>query len=109
MTVPPTTTGTPQALGPLNIDIGGAGSTPYKSIGDIAWHNIPPFAVLTGLNGSGKTQILELLAYSLIQAPHPQAININATKVTFSGDHFDPDEVAFRRASALVGSGGTTG
>jgi len=42
-----------QALAPLNIDIGGPGSRPYKSIGDLAWHDIPSFAVLTGLNGSG--------------------------------------------------------
>lgn len=34
----------------------------YKSITEIDWADIPPFAVVTGANGSGKTQLLELIA-----------------------------------------------
>jgi recombinational DNA repair ATPase RecF len=33
-----------------------------KSIQNLTWKNIPDFAVITGLNGSGKTQLLEAIA-----------------------------------------------
>jgi len=34
----------------------------YKSLKALAWTGIPEFAVITGGNGSGKTQLLELIA-----------------------------------------------
>lgn len=34
----------------------------YKSLNALAWTGIPKFAVITGGNGSGKTQLLELIA-----------------------------------------------
>ncbi len=37
----------------------------YKSITEFEWLNIPMFAVVTGPNGSGKTQMLELIARSV--------------------------------------------
>ena len=34
----------------------------YKSLQDgFAWNDIPPFAVITGVNGVGKTQLLEVI------------------------------------------------
>lgn len=34
----------------------------YKSIpSGFAWDNIPPFSIITGINGAGKTQLLEIL------------------------------------------------
>ncbi|WP_317897026.1 ATP-dependent nuclease [Aurantibacillus circumpalustris] len=33
----------------------------YKSINSLGWADIPDFVVITGKNGSGKTQLLELL------------------------------------------------
>lgn len=48
---------TDKILDPLTIEIGGAGSKAFKSIDELIWANIPPFAILTGLNGSGKTQL----------------------------------------------------
>src|SRR5271166_1019466 len=95
MDTPHTAAANPPTLSPLNIDIGGVGSKPYKSIDCLAWHNIPPLAVLTGVNGSGKTQLLELLAYAITKAEHPRRINTNQTKVTISGDSFGPDDVAY--------------
>ncbi len=34
---------------------------PYKSITNFEWSNIPPFAVITGPNGVGKSQLLKLI------------------------------------------------
>lgn len=35
----------------------------YKSITSLQWNDIPDFVVVTGKNGSGKTQLLELINY----------------------------------------------
>jgi len=43
----------------------------YKSIRNITWDNIPNFAVITGTNGSGKTQLLELIHNSLVSGQSP--------------------------------------
>jgi energy-coupling factor transporter ATP-binding protein EcfA2 len=85
----------PKPLENLKIEIGGAGSAKYKSIENIVWENIPPFVVLTGLNGSGKTQLIELLAYRLSNARHPQNGDLSAVHVKVTGDSFGPDSVAF--------------
>ncbi len=37
----------------------------YKSIKSLKWDDIPDFVVITGKNGSGKTQLLELIHYEL--------------------------------------------
>jgi energy-coupling factor transporter ATP-binding protein EcfA2 len=37
----------------------------YKSIKSLKWVDIPDFVVVTGKNGSGKTQLLELIHYEL--------------------------------------------
>ena len=69
---------------PLRIAVGGEGSKRYKSIDELVWENIPPFAVLTGVNGSGKTQLLELLAYKLSNTKPPPHIDIAGTKIVAS-------------------------
>lgn len=33
----------------------------YKAINDLVWNNIPQFAVITGKNGTGKSQLLEYI------------------------------------------------
>ncbi|KOP23281.1 hypothetical protein AMR41_26935 [Hapalosiphon sp. MRB220] len=50
------------------------------------WDNIPDFAVLTGENGAGKTQLLEMI-YKTIQQP-TNAMSIN-------GLQFHPHEVVY--------------
>ncbi|EDY19117.1 AAA ATPase [Chthoniobacter flavus Ellin428] len=82
-------------LGPIRIAIGGQNSQPFKSIDNLLWEDVPPFAVLTGLNGSGKTQLLELLAYRLTQTRHPQLGDLGKVLVNITGDTFSPDSVAF--------------
>jgi len=37
----------------------------YKSIKSLKWEDIPDFVVVTGKNGSGKTQLLELIHHQL--------------------------------------------
>ncbi len=82
-------------LPPLRIEIGGAGSMTYKSIDHVVWDEVPAFTVLTGLNGSGKTQLLEILAYRLTNTWHPQLQDLSKVKVSITGDTFTPDSVAF--------------
>ncbi len=36
----------------------------YGSLSDFEWRNVPPFAVVTGVNGTGKSQLLEVIAKS---------------------------------------------
>jgi ABC-type Mn2+/Zn2+ transport system ATPase subunit len=90
------TNSTPAILSPLSIELGTENSRPYKSIKRIVWSDIPPFAVLTGLNGSGKTQLLQVLAHRLTYpAPVPfyQAPTDMPLQVT--GDQIGPHEIAY--------------
>ncbi|WP_157139451.1 AAA family ATPase [Achromobacter piechaudii] len=66
----------------------------YKSIGNLMWENVPPFAVITGLNGSGKTQLLEVLAYKLTGTTH-HGINLSGINVSITGDSFGAESVAY--------------
>lgn len=95
MATPLTQTSIKTPLVPLQIEIGGPGSTRYKSIDHIIWDNVPGFAVLTGLNGSGKTQLLEVLAYRLTNTRHPQLGDLSGVRVTITGETIDPDAVAY--------------
>lgn len=93
-------------ISPISITIGGSNSRPFKSIKSLSWENIPPFAVLTGLNGSGKTQLLEFLGYRLSGINnHPQAGNLASTQLSIAGDKFDIDDVAFVPNSGAFSGG----
>src|SRR5271154_6517118 len=90
------TTAANPTLSPLTLQIGDANSPPYKSIRQVIWADIPPFAVLTGVNGSGKTQLLEVLAYRLSQVtPHGQLTTLNAIPVKTSGEAITPQDMAY--------------
>ena len=82
-------------LQPLRIEIGGTDSHAFKSITNLIWEDIPPLAVLTGLNGSGKTQLLELLAYKLANTPHPEVGDFDQVKLKIDGDDFGPESIAY--------------
>ena len=105
MNAPQSVPGTLQTLAPLTIEIGGADSQHYKSIDSLTWADIPPFAVLTGLNGSGKTQLLQLLAFWITQTWLPQFAvgdprgDPRRTRIVIKGDSFGPDDVAFLLSS----------
>jgi ABC-type dipeptide/oligopeptide/nickel transport system ATPase component len=88
-------TADPGTLSALRIEIGGNGSLPYKSLDHLVWDNIPSFAVLTGLNGSGKTQLLELVAYKLGQIEHPEGIDLSKVRLEVTGDQFELGSVVY--------------
>lgn len=63
----------------------------YKSIGSLAWNGIPYLAVLTGPNGSGKTQLLELLAHKLTSSP----LQIEGVQIKITGASYSAASVAY--------------
>lgn len=78
----------------LKIEITCTPGLKYKSIENLIWENVPPFAVITGLNGSGKTQLLEVLAYKLTgTTPHGQSLS--GLQVSITGDKFGPESVTY--------------
>jgi hypothetical protein len=82
-------------LTPLRFEIRAKNSSRYKSIQDVTWDDIPSFAILTGINGSGKTHLLELLAYKLTGTLHPQNYDLSQIEVAVSPDTFGPESVLY--------------
>lgn len=41
----------------------------YKALGPFTWE-VPPFAIVTGINGSGKTQLLDLIRMAIQEPPN---------------------------------------
>src|SRR5829696_6513342 len=80
---------------PLSVRIGGPGSRPFKSIQSLVWNDIPPFAVLTGANGAGQTQLLELLAAKITGTSHHTREDVSGVTVHFDGLALAADDVAF--------------
>lgn len=78
----------------LRIAITCASGRKYKSIDNLIWESVPPFAIVTGLNGSGKTQLLEVLAYKLT-GTMTHGLDLNGLEVSITGDSFGPDSVAY--------------
>ncbi|MFZ5693823.1 MAG: AAA family ATPase [Pseudomonadota bacterium] len=83
----------------IDIEIGSENSEPFKSIKRIIWRRIPPFAVLTGPNGSGKTQLLQALAYKLSLTDYGQAPTLNQLPLKVSGDTIGLDDIAYLPSS----------
>jgi ABC-type Mn2+/Zn2+ transport system ATPase subunit len=82
---------------PITIDIVPNAGGRYKTISTLSWANIPGFAILTGRNGSGKTQLLEVLAYHFSGA-RPQGIHVGSplpVEVRISGSAYEPEEIAY--------------
>jgi predicted ATPase len=77
----------------INIRIEGQ----YGSISDLEWLNVPPFAVITGVNGTGKSQLLEIIARTY-GAWHPRFTQGNTAvqgdaRAVIDGLHFERGEV----------------
>jgi ABC-type Mn2+/Zn2+ transport system ATPase subunit len=84
-----------RAIQPLSVELGDENSRPFKSIDRIVWRDIPGFAVLTGVNGSGKTQLLQALVYKFSGARHQSYHDLNALPFNVIGDRIDPYEIAY--------------
>ncbi|MBS0379002.1 MAG: ATP-binding protein [Proteobacteria bacterium] len=93
MSTPPTPSPSPPT--PLRIEITGGGAK-FKSIGDLIWDDIPPLVVLTGTNGSGKTQLLELIAHKLTETLYQGAhdARFDSIRVTAT-PKIDPGSIVF--------------
>lgn len=83
-----------QMVAELNITITCASGFRYKSIDSLVWEKVPPFAVITGLNGSGKTQLLEVLAYKLTGTT-PPGVSLSGLQLSVTGDTFGAESVAY--------------
>lgn len=74
----------------------------FKSITRLRWKNIPELAVLTGRNGSGKSQLFLYLAYALNQARDPQFPEMDNLKLEIGGASFEPGEVSYVPSSGDI-------
>ena len=91
----------------FNLEIGTPGSRCFKSIDHVVWNNIPNLAVLTGANGSGKTQLLELLSYRLTGTIHPQLGDLRTIPLNITGDNFGPEDIAYSSTQSNLGGAAT--
>ncbi|WP_374510999.1 AAA family ATPase [Niveibacterium sp.] len=87
----------------------------YKSISSLHWQGIPKFAVITGGNGSGKTQLLELIARSAGVAPLPEGVvysrmhNIEPVDVGVEvSEHLDARNTVMLRSYWEIGDTSST-
>lgn len=87
----------------------------YKSISQLDWHGIPPFAVITGANGAGKTQLLELIARGAgVFVQPPGAFNVrHQSPETFNAKlacsiHLDAQNTVFLRSYWEMGDAAAT-
>lgn len=88
---------------PFRIDIVPNGHG-YKSVKKLTWDNIPDFSIVTGRNGSGKTQLLEILAYHFTGTRPPQSPL--GVSVAAHGVALDADEVGFVPSTGRFTGGG---
>ena len=70
----------------LRIEIAGR----HASIDNLVWDGVPPFSVITGLNGAGKSQLLEVLAHPYVAERPGSRI---AARVIFRDEQFARGEV----------------
>jgi hypothetical protein len=61
----------------------------FKSIGPFEWNDIPSFVVITGLNGTGKSQLLRLIHATVVGS------QLISERLSISGAHFKPEEVSY--------------
>lgn len=83
----------------------------YKSIKALDWTNIPEFVVVTGSNGSGKTQLLELINHFIGVDPASRSKQGRDRNNPFYGvqlevENFDAnfDDVIFQPATWNLGN-----
>lgn len=75
----------------------------YKSISNLRWQDIPDFSILTGRNGSGKTQLLEILSYHLTGTVPREAVFEVSVKI--EGAQYDADQIGYVPSTGRFGGG----
>ncbi|MEH2546605.1 energy-coupling factor transporter ATP-binding protein EcfA2 [Bradyrhizobium sp. AZCC 2262] len=96
-------------IDPFSIMISPKNGGAYKSISNVRWDNIPGFAVLTGRNGAGKTQLLEILAYYYSGAIPPPPATALQVSVNTSGAIYRADEIGYVPSGGrFSGAGGAS-
>jgi AAA15 family ATPase/GTPase len=69
----------------------------HKSLTDFTWEDIPAFAIVTGVNGSGKSQLLKLIEQYYLKNPPGTANTYDPKKSSFSiSEQFTPHEVTYQ-------------
>lgn len=67
----------------------------YKSIKPpLDWLDIPSFAALSGLNGAGKTQLLEVVFNKVHSSRNPNK-EFASIQIEINDEQFSPDEIMF--------------
>jgi energy-coupling factor transporter ATP-binding protein EcfA2 len=94
------------AVVPVRIEIVPNGPG-YKSIQNLIWDDVPEFAIVTGRNGSGKTQLLEVLAYHLTGTSPPPPQGPLSLTVSVQNIQIDADEVGFVPSAGRFSGGGS--
>ncbi|MBE9597754.1 hypothetical protein [Pedobacter sp. MC2016-24] len=65
----------------------------FKSLTSFEWDNIPQFVVITGPNGSGKTQLIELIYESIT---YQKTTNKEPTwRLSITGENYAFNEVVY--------------
>ncbi len=82
----------------------------YKSITTLSWTDIPGLAILSGKNGSGKTQLLEILAYHFSGALPPGMFQGSSlpVEVHVSGISYKPEEISYVPSGGRFSGGSPT-
>ncbi|AZZ35471.1 hypothetical protein CIK05_01200 [Bdellovibrio sp. qaytius] len=79
---------------------------PYKSIDQLTFKNIPKFWIISGVNGAGKSQLLEMIHKTLVpvaqENANPEIVRNNS--LTISDFKCQPDEVLFAQSSFSIGN-----
>jgi hypothetical protein len=79
----------------------------YKSISTLTWQHVPGLAILTGKNGSGKTQLLEILAYHFSGAiPSSPKVEPLQVSVNVVGTNYGANEIGYIPSGGRFSGGG---
>jgi energy-coupling factor transporter ATP-binding protein EcfA2 len=89
-------------LPPITFEISPHGPTGFKSISHLVWRDVPDLAILTGRNGSGKSQLFLYLAYALNQAADAQYPEVNSLRLEVKGASFEPGDVSYVPSSGEI-------